>query len=214
MSFDRMILTQHLVLAFLLVYAVGRGFETFRKRAQLPGRIVEPYSLPLIVVAYVAFYLSLLWTMFDVNFRMPDQRFVVVGIMMVLMSIAGRHWAIKNLGMFHSIHIEIRDQHELITSGPYQYVRNPYYLSNAIEALGFIFTVNFSPVVMIIAAPYLLLLCHRLLIEEQALQNKFAETFSAYKSSVPRLIPRLYGVGKILFDAKLLCSRSKIKSCR
>lgn len=189
-------LIKQFVFVFLLVYAIGRVFETFRKRAQLPGEILVPYSLQLIVATYVLFYLTVLWKCFESEGQDFHNANVIVAIAAVLISTFGRNWAIKRLGIYHSIHIEIRGQHKLIKSGPYRYVRNPYYLSNVIEALGLASIVNFPIAVLISAAIYLSLLCCRLILEEKALQSKFNKAFDDYKMSVPRIIPRFRRVEK------------------
>jgi protein-S-isoprenylcysteine O-methyltransferase Ste14 len=186
-----------IVLLFLVVYAIARFLETFWRRTKLPGEILARYSLPLIVVAYVSFYLLICWEwsiLGDAEFR--SQR-VTAGIISVVLSGLGRYWAIKTLGIYHSIHVEVRHRHELIELGPYRHVRNPYYLCNIIEALGLAGLVNFRPAVLMGLLVYLALLLHRLAVEEKALENKFRQSFLDYKSRVPMIIPRLHRVRKV-----------------
>ena len=52
---------KQIVLLFLIFYAIGRLLETFWRRTKLAGEILARYSLPLIVVAYVTFYLLIYW---------------------------------------------------------------------------------------------------------------------------------------------------------
>jgi len=85
-----------------------------------------PYSLPFTVGVYVSVYLAVLWKMNDWVASPASLRLAVVSCLTVGVSILGRHWAIQSLGPFHSIHIEIRDHHTLVSTGAYQYVRNPY----------------------------------------------------------------------------------------
>jgi protein-S-isoprenylcysteine O-methyltransferase Ste14 len=175
---------------FLIVYAVARFFETFSKRKKSAGRIFAFYTLPLIVVSYVAVYLSAFWQYSRGNDWVPSGGLALAGIGTMLISVIGRAWAIRSLGPYHSIQIEIRDPHPLIEFGPYRYVRNPYYLSNLIEIIGLVLVAESLATMVLAAGIYVPLLTHRMLLEEKALQEKLGEVFCEYKRRVPLLIPR------------------------
>ena len=168
--------------------------ETFGRRPKLRGKIIARYSLPLILITYVSFYLTLLWDWFTTE--QVSVLSVAVGTTFVIASIIGRNWSIKTLGIYHSIHIEIRDHHNLIQSGPYRFVRNPYYLSNIVEAVGLLLIVNSSRAWIIAALVYLPVLIHRLAIEQLALENKFKANFAKYRAQVPLLIPKCFCRGR------------------
>ena len=179
---------------FLIVYGIERVMETFGRRPKLRGKIIARYSLPLILITYVSFYLTLLWDWFTTE--QVSVLSVAVGTTFVIASIIGRNWSIKTLGIYHSIHIEIRDHHSLIQSGPYRFVRNPYYLSNIVEAVGLLLIVNSSRAWIIAALVYLPVLIHRLAIEQLALENKFKANFAKYRAQVPLLIPKCFCRGR------------------
>jgi protein-S-isoprenylcysteine O-methyltransferase Ste14 len=90
---------------------------------------------------------------------------------------------------FWSLHVEIRDNHEFVQSGPFRYVRHPTYLSMVLElaAFGLIcsawYMLLFIPVVFI---PALIL---RLRLEEPALVQKFGGAYTEYQRRVPMLLP-------------------------
>jgi len=175
---------------FLIVYAVERLLETFWKRTKLNGKILAPYSLPLIVTAYVSFYLAAFWDWYDLDRGSLYNPMMFAGLVAVILSLLGRLWAIKTLGVYHSIHIEIRERHELIQSGPYLYLRNPYYLSNVFEAIALPLIVNSKLAISIAIFVYVPLLLHRLILEEKALEAKFQGLFVDYKRRVPMIFPR------------------------
>jgi protein-S-isoprenylcysteine O-methyltransferase Ste14 len=179
-----------LTLLFLIVYAVERVLETFWKRPKLKGKIRAAYSLPLIVAAYLMFYLLIFWEWSEMREGEFSWWFLSTGIIMVIVSTIGRNWAINTLNLYHSIHIEIRENHELIQSGPYEYVRNPYYLSNLIEAIGLPLVVNAKLAMFIAVFVYIPLLIQRLILEEKALEDKFQAQFVDYRTRVPMVIPR------------------------
>ena len=178
------------ILFFLVVYAVERLSETFRKRTKLNGKIIAPYSLPLIVIAYVSFYLAVFRAWYELDTGSLYYSATLTGMAAVVVSLIGRNWAIKTLGVYHSIHIEIRESHELIQSGPYFYLRNPYYLSNITEAIGLPLVVNSKLAMSIACFIYVPILFHRLILEEKALETKFQGLFVEYKRRVPMIFPR------------------------
>ena len=103
---------------------------------------MAPHSLPLIVTTYVLFYLAIFWGWYHFE---PGSYLVPVmaaGLGAVMLSLVGGLCSTKTLGVYHGIHIEIRESHELIQSGPYLYLRNPYYLSNILEAIALTLIVN------------------------------------------------------------------------
>ena len=180
------------VLMFLVLYAVERLLETFWKREKAAGEILIPYSFPLIIAVYVSLYLVVFYGWFRLDEQSFRRPIVMTGTILVITSVIGRNWAIKTLGVFHSIHIEIRNKHDLIQSGPYKYVRNPYYLSNIIEAIGLALMVGSRLALYISVLVYVPVLVHRMLLEEKSLSQKFGASFVKYEQQVPRIIPRLF----------------------
>jgi protein-S-isoprenylcysteine O-methyltransferase Ste14 len=179
---------KQITLLFLISYAIERLLETFWKRTKLNGKILAPYSLSLIVTAYVSFYFVVLRDAFEAESLYHLTIFA--GMTVVIAASLGRHWAIKTLGVYHSIHIEIREKHELIQSGPYLYLRNPYYLSNIIEAIGLPLVVSSKLGILIALFVYTPVLLHRLIREEKALETKFQGLYIDYKRRVPMIVPR------------------------
>ena len=77
---------------------------------------------------------------------------------------------------------------EIIIKGPYKFTRNPMYLMMMLVNLGF--AVIFSEVWILILMPLLALVLYHLAIkhEEIYLEEKFGESYHAYKNSVRRWI--------------------------
>lgn len=78
---------------------------------------------------------------------------------------------------------------ELLSAGPYRLVRNPIYLADLVAFAGFVLCL--PPVGLVL--PGLLFLHYAQLIgyEEISLRREFGPAYDAYRSGVPRLIPRL-----------------------
>lgn len=181
------------LLAGLLTYATARLIETFRKRGKVKGRVIAPYTLHFLVIGHVVVFLLALHDVLNrpVQFTIIN----VVGILLVAIAAIARFYSVKTLGVYHSIQIEIRQNHPVISNGPYWFSRNPYYLSNAIEVVGFPVAVNSllgATVALLIYWPCLYL---RLVLEERALLEASEVAFSQYMRRVPRFIPSPFRVG-------------------
>jgi len=85
----------------------------------------------------------------------------------------------------------------LITAGPYAYVRNPLYLGNVITALGFLVVAVggigwglrlalFAVMLLFYGFVYGIIIP----LEEEFLETQFGDEYAAYKSEVPRVLPR------------------------
>jgi protein-S-isoprenylcysteine O-methyltransferase Ste14 len=181
-----------LVFLFLVIYGIERILETFWKREKIQGAIKASYTLPLLIGLHVLIYMVSFWELLSLENYQILWGITFGGMIMVLVSIAGRNWAIKALGLYHSIHIEIRANHELIRSGPYKLVRNPYYLSNVIESVGLPLAANANLGLLLSLFCYIPLVIFRMVLEERALESKFKDLFFAYKRQVPRILPKLH----------------------
>lgn len=112
------------------------------------------------------------------------------GWAVALFSFFLRRKAIAALGRFWSLHVEIRENHEFVRSGPFRFVRHPAYLSMIMEllALALICNARFSFLLVIVA--FVPVLIMRVRLEETALIEKFGSAYQEYRRTTPALIPR------------------------
>lgn len=100
-------------------------------------------------------------------------------------------WTTVELGRQYSVYITLQQDHQLITSGPYRYIRHPRYLGVMVVALGL--ALLFRSWFAIGALPFLLaLLIFRLSDEEKLLQAEFGAQWEAYVQRSWRLVPYVY----------------------
>jgi protein-S-isoprenylcysteine O-methyltransferase Ste14 len=103
----------------------------------------------------------------------------------VLGSLIGS-WAFVTFGLKNVIGME----DGLVTGGPYRYTRNPQYIGDSLNIIGYmvltnswmVWVIGFIGVILNLLAPY---------TEEPWLEERYGERYRAYKSSVPRFIGKV-----------------------
>ncbi|MGA8575366.1 MAG: isoprenylcysteine carboxylmethyltransferase family protein [Candidatus Cybelea sp.] len=126
----------------------------------------------------------------------PSARSVAAGVPIAIAGELIRCWAVGYAGAT-TRHDSVTAP-ELVTAGPYGFVRNPLYLGNFITAAGYAiaFTGKNSPVARcalvggslgVMAALYAAIVPH----EEAFLRSEFGEAFEQYRERVPRIVPQL-----------------------
>jgi protein-S-isoprenylcysteine O-methyltransferase Ste14 len=114
-----------------------------------------------------------------------------LGVLLFLLGFAWVVWSFLSLGKQHSGEVTIQKEHELITKGPYRWVRHPMYLGLIVFPLGI--GLAFGSWIGM-ALPLLLigLFVWRVRDEERLLQQEFGQKWDHYCQHTWRLIPYLY----------------------
>ena len=100
-------------------------------------------------------------------------------------------WARFTLGRNWSGIVILKGGHELITSGPYKFVRHPIYTGLLTMFVGT--AIVLGHIAGIIAMPFVIVsLWVKLRSEEQLMLKKFPNEYAAYQQRVKRLIPFVF----------------------
>ncbi len=110
---------------------------------------------------------------------------LAISSMLVIVGMAASFVVLRWLGKAFSIMAEAR---QLITHGPYAFVRHPLYICEEIAVIGIFMQVR-SPVALMILIAHAFFQFRRMLNEERILRATFAE-YESYAERTPRLIPR------------------------
>jgi protein-S-isoprenylcysteine O-methyltransferase Ste14 len=168
---------------------IARLIELKTKRDTIPGPVKENLTLRLFVLGGT---LILLGSILEYLFAGRGLHWVLftIGWACGLLSFWIRRQAIKALGRFWSLHVEIRENHEFVRTGPFRFVRHPAYFSMILELLAFALICNAW--IMLVAIPliYFPILALRLRLEEAALIEKFGDAYREYRRTTPALFPR------------------------
>lgn len=122
-------------------------------------------------------------------FARPELHGYLVGLVLVAIGQAIRLWSSGHL---------VKSE-ELITSGPFRWVRNPLYVGSFIVALGYCAMTGGWLVWALVVPLFVVTHSSAVFWEERLLRELYGESFTVYCSRVPRWFPRIpkgFGPGK------------------
>lgn len=112
----------------------------------------------------------------------------VVGAILLISATAFTLWARIVLGTMWAAVAEIKEDHQLRTTGPYRITRHPIYTGLIGMLLGSMLMGGFGVSVLYFIAGLIALLI-KMRSEEHMLKGTFGEQYVHYQQSVPQLIP-------------------------
>jgi protein-S-isoprenylcysteine O-methyltransferase Ste14 len=100
-------------------------------------------------------------------------------------------WAREHLGRNWSRSVTIKQDHELITSGPYAVVRHPIYTGSLAGFLGMGIAISQVRGVIVFVLIFLVFWA-KLRMEEEWMRFQFEETYATYAHQTAALVPFLF----------------------
>jgi protein-S-isoprenylcysteine O-methyltransferase Ste14 len=188
-----------LILSVLLSALTVSGYH--RARARLGGETVarrREGSLFLVLRGLIALGLFggivahavrpewMAWASFEV-----PQTLRWLGLGLGVLTVPAVHWVLSVLGRNVTETVLTKARHELVTGGPYRWIRHPLYTTGLTLFLALGLMAGSWFVLLATAIAFALL---RMLViprEEQALLAKFGERYQAYILRTGRLMPRV-----------------------
>ena len=81
---------------------------------------------------------------------------------------------------------------DLVTTGPYRYVRNPLYLGNFLLSLGVCFVANVYWLIAVLIVGYFFQYLPIIALEESYLMESCGQVYQTYRERVSRFIPQFH----------------------
>jgi protein-S-isoprenylcysteine O-methyltransferase Ste14 len=116
----------------------------------------------------------------------------ICGIAMMLAGICIRWVAIHTLGEYFTRKVTILEDHRVVQSGLYKYLRHPSYSGFLLGNLGLGLALSNWLSLILIFVPTLAAALYRMHVEEEALEQAFGSEYRDYCRATHRLIPKLY----------------------
>lgn len=115
----------------------------------------------------------------------------IVGVILLIISTCFTLWSRWVLGEMWATDAAVKNEHQLVTSGPYRITRHPIYTGILGMILGSLFSLSQSIMFFLVFFIVLIFFINRMNNEEQLMVMTFGEQYIQYKNRVPRLIPGL-----------------------
>lgn len=181
----------YLPIITVLVIYIARVMELRTKRETIAGQVREKLTLRIFILTGT---LTLVGSIAEyvITARGVSWLLYFCGVTCGLLSFWIRRRAIAALGKFWSLHVEIRENHQLVRSGPFRFVRHPAYLSMAFELLALTLTCNARLTLLVVPLVFIPALILRIRIEEQALVEKLGTAYVDYQRTTPALFPHMW----------------------
>jgi protein-S-isoprenylcysteine O-methyltransferase Ste14 len=117
---------------------------------------------------------------------------VVAGLTVAALGIGFRIWAILTLGPLFTFVVAIQDDHQVVDSGPYRFVRHPSYTGALAGFLGIgIALDNWLAIATIVLCPLAGVLV-RIRYEETRLMTEIGQQYGEYAERRRRLVPGVW----------------------
>ncbi len=165
-----------------------------RPNGHTTGSARQVLRLRYLVIATVIFVMLgyLFWKPIPIQLPWIFQLVMLVaGTVVYFCSLGVYIWGLRTLGenfnASSGFGVRLQQDHELVTRGPYSYVRHPMYL--AVILVGWGGLLKYLTWTMLGFAVMMLGLIYRAHKEEQALMTEFGRDWEEYKRKVPRWIP-------------------------
>ena len=115
-----------------------------------------------------------------------------IGVLVFVLGLALRWYAILHLGRFFTVDVAIASDHRVVDDGPYRWVRHPSYTGALLAFAGFgICLGNWLSLALLVPLVGWAF-ARRIAVEEAALTAALGDAYRAYAARTRRLLPGIY----------------------
>jgi len=148
---------------------------------------------------------QIIWSVYIVQFaavleaayyRYPQSvRWDLISCAALLFAILGlslRTWSVSTLGSLFTMHIDIQEDHAVISSGPYLFLRHPSYLGALVMCLALVVFIHawFSLAAALVLLP--IAFVRRIHYEEMMLKKGLGDEYSVYCQKTKKILPGIW----------------------
>jgi protein-S-isoprenylcysteine O-methyltransferase Ste14 len=180
-----------LVRAVLIAWLVTE--VVFQIRTRRSGRPVSDWTYYVLIAASIisigaGFGLARIrWGDFD-----GDWLAIAVGLGLVLGGVAFRVWSMITLGRFFTFRVSIQEDHRVVQTGPYSFVRHPGYTGALVACLGLGIALEATLSMTILVLLPLAATLVRIRVEERELTSGLGDEYRRYANGKKRLMPHIW----------------------
>ncbi len=177
-------------IAFLVYWQIKAiGTKTTRRLEPVASRILRALIFLIAIVLLATTRIPLPWLYLQL---WPAGLWPFwLGAAVLIAGLLFAVWAREHLGANWSRSVTIKQDHELITTGPYAVVRHPIYTGILAGFLGTAIALSQVRGLIVFALIFLVLWL-KLRMEEQWMRSQFGQTYAAYAHQTAALVPYLF----------------------
>ena len=116
----------------------------------------------------------------------------IIGMLLLAFGTAFRLWAIRTLDKAFSATVRIKEGQQLVTTGPYRWLRHPSYTGAWSAMIGAALLMHSYLGLVLMGPGMLLVYMRRIAVEERALEAGFGEQYQNMKQRTQRLMPGVW----------------------
>ncbi len=183
------------------VLVLGSLLPCFARRPDTnPSKTFAAWDRRVIVIRLTEFatILFFLGTVYFWHWSVPITRFAreaaapgwaltVAGLVVIV-------WSRIELGRFFSTTLGVKRDHQVITGGPYRWVRHPMYTGFLALLSGGALVHNSGTALLLLAAPFWGFFHWQSVVEEKLLVDQLGEAYLRYRARTGRLLPLVEGL--------------------
>lgn len=181
----------------LAIWVIWEGYWFVSARSVKRATSKEPWTsrgpivLGLVLSALLMLAPQWFGSFIAQRFLPEDDWIYFAGLGLLLVGVYWAFWARATLGRNWSGRVTIKEDHELVTGGPYRWVRHPIYtgvlfaFTGSALALGRIGNLFALAIMLAIFA-------YKIRLEEKVLEEHFGARYVGYRHKTKTLIPLMY----------------------
>ena len=191
----RPLVTTSPLAAVLFWTSLGVWVFAGRRSRRAPGEVRRDRGTAVLIVGSIGLAIGLAVAAADsipaLAIPIAPWPVFVLGLVLGWAGIALALWATRTLGRFYRPVVTIYEDHEVVTSGPYRYVRHPIYAGAMVVMVGVGLALgNWLSLILCVLMP-LSAYVARIRVEE-ALEEAVGDAYLQYETGKARLVPGIW----------------------
>jgi protein-S-isoprenylcysteine O-methyltransferase Ste14 len=172
---------------YWLVSATGSKKSLGSKRRNFVGARIAIFLLALVIVRLTVHHGQTTAAFYRYQ---HNQALIAVGLACFVLGVALAVWARVHLGRNWGMPMSLKEDPELVTSGPYRYIRHPIYSGFLLAVLGSALASTLTWLIaLVLMGAYFI---YSAVQEEAIMLHEFPKAYPSYKSKTKMLIPWLF----------------------
>src|SRR5437867_9981811 len=176
------------------IYGLSELYLALTRRAPTRATSHDRRSLILlcaVIIVSLWFGVQMVWLAPGATLPHPSG-FYLLGFCLFLGGLILRWYSIGYLGRYFTVDVSISNEHRLVDSGPFRFIRHPTYTGALLAFLGLGFCFGNWLSILFLTLPIIAAFLWRIRIEERVLLEALGQNYRAYVERTKRLIPFVY----------------------